>query len=161
LVDHLHDLLVLFLLSHHLAMVPQSSAKNLIYCAVHCITLNPICEVQRGRFDLDYNGWFECKLLPLYGETCVQKSGNKIKPQSPKQTLSITFGAPVFALFYRTTVLVALMCNNHHEHPIYIRYLWTDPIDESHKAPRLKHCPLAYLPTTLSFTKLVYSNNAI
>jgi hypothetical protein len=36
-----------YVASHHLAVVPQSGAKDEFYCTVYCITLNSNCEAQR------------------------------------------------------------------------------------------------------------------
>ncbi len=41
-----------------------------------------------------------------------------IKPQSPKQNRVDTYEAPVFAPDYSTTVLVAKIYTDHHEHSI-------------------------------------------
>jgi hypothetical protein len=50
-VKHRHSLPVLFWLSsyvasHHLAVAPQSGAKDQFYCAVYSKTLNSNCEAQ-------------------------------------------------------------------------------------------------------------------
>jgi hypothetical protein len=54
---HGHDLPALFWLSsyvagHHLAVAPQYSAKDQMYCTAYYITLNSYCEAQRASKNL-------------------------------------------------------------------------------------------------------------
>jgi hypothetical protein len=41
--------------SHHLAVVPQSGAKDQLYCTVYYITLNSNCEAQGMSKNLKQN----------------------------------------------------------------------------------------------------------
>jgi len=41
-----------YVASHHLAVVPQSGAKEQFYCTVYYITLNSNCEAQKASKNL-------------------------------------------------------------------------------------------------------------
>ncbi len=56
--------------------------------------------------------WSECIFFTFYRRKYVKKSLNKIRPQSPKEKLRITYGAPVFAPDYSATCLAAKMWTN-------------------------------------------------
>jgi hypothetical protein len=47
--------LISYVDSHCLAVVPQSGAKQIFYCTVYFITLNPNCKFQKGFKNLKKN----------------------------------------------------------------------------------------------------------